>query len=74
VLAHAPGDTGLRPALAKAAEETGGIASAADAYNAVLRRDTANQETQTAPARIQLDKKLLEVNSIFPAHTGVEDR
>ena len=73
-LAHAPGDIGLRLALARAAEETGGITSAVDAYNDVLRHDPTNQEARTALARIQRDKKLLEVNSISPAHTGVEDR
>ena len=73
-LAHAPGDIGLRLALARAAEEIGGITSAVDAYNDVLRRDPANQEARTALARIQHDKKVLEVNSIFPARTGAEDR
>ena len=73
-LAHAPGDIGLRLALARAAEQIGGITSAVDAYNDVLRRDPTNQEARTALARIQHDKKLLEVNSILPAHTSVEDR
>jgi tetratricopeptide (TPR) repeat protein len=73
-LAHAPGDIGLRLALARAAEEIGGIASAVDAYNDVLRRDPTNQEARTALARIQHEKKVLEVNSIFPAHPGAGDR
>jgi len=73
-LAHAPGDIGLRLSLAHAAEEIGGITSAVDAYNDVLRRDPANQEAKAALARIQVDKKLLEVNSIAPVHPGVEDR
>ena len=45
-----------------------------DAYNAVPQRASANQETRTSLARIQVDKNLLEVNSISPAHTGAEDR
>jgi hypothetical protein len=32
------------------------------------------KEARTALAKIQRDKKLLEVNSISPAHTGAEDR
>jgi cytochrome c-type biogenesis protein CcmH/NrfG len=60
--------------LARAAEQIGGITNAVDAYNDVLRRDPANQEAKAALARIQVDKKLLEVNSILPAHTGEEDR
>jgi tetratricopeptide (TPR) repeat protein/O-antigen ligase len=73
-LAHAPGDIGLRLALARAAEEIGGITSAVDAYSDVLRRDPTNQEARTALARIQHDKKVLEVDSIFPAHPGAEGR
>ena len=73
-LAHAPENLGIRLALARAAEQIGGITSAVDAYNDVIRRDPANQEARTALARIQHDKKLLEVNSISPAHTGGEER
>jgi predicted Zn-dependent protease len=73
-LAHAPENVGLRLALAHAAEEIGGIASAVDAYNDVLRRDPTNQDARTALARIQHDKKVIEVNSVLPAHTSVEDR
>jgi tetratricopeptide (TPR) repeat protein/O-antigen ligase len=73
-LAHAPSDIGLRLSLARAAEEIGGITSAVDAYSDVLRRDPTNQEARTALARIQVDKKMLEVNSISPVHPGVEVR
>ena len=73
-LAHAPDNLGLRLALAHAAEEIGGISSAVDAYSDVLRRDPANQEARSALARIQVDKKMLEVNSISPPRPGAEDR
>jgi tetratricopeptide (TPR) repeat protein len=73
-LAQIPGDIGLRLSLARTAEQIGAVTAAIDAYNDVLRRDPANQEAKTALARIQIDKKLLEVNSILPARTGVEDR
>jgi tetratricopeptide (TPR) repeat protein len=73
-LAQAPDDLGLRLALARAAERAGNISSAVDAYSSVLRLAPANQEARAALARIQIDKKVLEVNSILPAHTGVEER
>ena len=65
-LAQSPGNIGLLLALAKAAEETGGITTAVDAYNNVLRNAPTNAEARAALARIQLDKKMLEVNSISP--------
>jgi O-antigen ligase/tetratricopeptide (TPR) repeat protein len=65
-LAQNPGNIGLLLALAKAAEETGGITTAIDAYNSVLRHAPTNAEARAALARIQLDKKMLEVNSISP--------
>jgi len=70
-LAHIPDNIGLRLALARAAEQIGGIASAVDAYNDVLRRDPANPEARAALARIQYDKKTLEVDSILRAPGGV---
>ena len=73
-LSHAPDDIGLLLALARAAEETGTITAAIDAYNRVLRRAPTNQEARTALAKIQVDKKVLEVNSILPAHTSGEDK
>ena len=73
-LAHAPDHLGLRLALARAAEQIGGIASAIDAYNDVLRRDPTNQEARAALARIQHDKKDLEVDSILRAGRGAEDK
>ena len=73
-LAHAPDNIGLRLMLARAAEQIGGITSAVDAYNDVLRRDPANQEARAALARIQHDKKVLEVDSILRAHGGAEDK
>jgi tetratricopeptide (TPR) repeat protein len=73
-LAQAPDSIGLRIALGRAAEETGSVSTAIDAYNDVLRRAPTNAEARGSLARIQLDKKLLEVNSISPAHTDVEDR
>jgi tetratricopeptide (TPR) repeat protein len=71
-LAHAPDNLGLRLMLARAAEQIGGITTAVDAYNEVLRRDPANQEAKAALARIQHDKKVLEVDSILPAHPGTQ--
>jgi tetratricopeptide (TPR) repeat protein len=73
-LAHAPNNIGLRLMLARAAEQIGGITNAVDAYNDVLRRDPANQEAKAALARIQVDKKLLEVDSILRARSGAEDK
>jgi tetratricopeptide (TPR) repeat protein len=73
-LAHIPDNIGLRLSLARAAEQIGGIASAVDAYNDVLRRDPANPEARGALARIQYDKKTLEVDSILRATSGAEKR
>jgi tetratricopeptide (TPR) repeat protein len=71
-LSHAPDNIGIHLALARAAEQIGGIASAVDAYTNVLRRDPANQEAKSALARIQHDKKDLEVDSILRAGRGAE--
>jgi tetratricopeptide (TPR) repeat protein len=71
-LAQDPENIGLLLSLGRVAEETGSVSTAIDAYNGVLRRVPANPEARGALARIQHDKKLLEVNSISPAHTGVE--
>ena len=73
-LAHLPDHIGLRLALARAAEQIGGIASAVDAYNDVLRRDPGNQEAQAALARIQYDKKTLEVDSVLRPPGGAENK
>jgi tetratricopeptide (TPR) repeat protein len=73
-LSHAPDDIGLLLALARAAEEIGSVSTAIDAYNGVLRRTPTNQEARSALARIQVDKKVLEVNSILPPHTSGEGK
>ena len=73
-LAHIPDNIGLRLALARAAEQIGGVASAVDAYNDVLRRDPANPEARGALARIQHDKKDLEVDSILRATSGAGNK
>ena len=73
-LAHIPDNIGLRLSLARDAEQIGGIASAVDAYNDVLRRDPANPEARAALARIQYDKKTLEVDSILRAPGGAENK
>jgi tetratricopeptide (TPR) repeat protein len=65
-LAQDHDNVGLLLALAKAAEEGGGMTTAIDAYNAVLRRAPTNLEARGALARIQHDKKQLEVDSISP--------
>ena len=74
VLAQNPNNIGVLLALGKAAEETGGITTAMDAYNAILRRAPTNAEARGALARIQLGRKQLEVDSILRPHTGAEDR
>lgn len=71
-LAHAPDNLGIHLALARDAEQIGGIASAVEAYNDVLRRDPANGEARAALVRIQHDKKVLEVDSILGARSGAE--
>ena len=71
-VARDPGNIGIRLALARAAEQSGSISTAIDAYNDVIRRDPANQEARVALRRFQLDKKVLEVNSVAPAHTDQE--
>ena len=85
VLAHAPGNTGLRPALAKTAEETGGIRAAADAY--MPCSDASRPIAQDVRTRIwatmrpvgesvvEADRRhLLKTGgSISPALTGMED-
>jgi O-antigen ligase/tetratricopeptide (TPR) repeat protein len=73
-LAHTPDNIGLRLMLARAAEQIGGITTAVDSYNDVLRRDPANREAKAALARIQVDKKALEVDSILRARGGAEDK
>jgi tetratricopeptide (TPR) repeat protein len=73
-LAHAPDTIGLHLALAHDAEEIGGITAAVDAYNEVLRRDPTNQAARAALARIQKDKKDLEVDTILHAHGGAENK
>jgi tetratricopeptide (TPR) repeat protein/O-antigen ligase len=65
-LAQDHDNIGLLLALAKAAEESGGITTAIDAYNGILRRAPTNLEARGALARIQHDKKQLEVDSISP--------
>ena len=45
-----------------------------DAYNVALQRTSAIHKPRAALARIRNDKKVLEVNSILPAHTSREDR
>ncbi len=73
-LAQLPDNIGIRLALAHDAEEIGGITSAVDAYDEVLRRDPTNQQARAALARIQVDKKQLEVDSILHAHTGQDNK
>jgi tetratricopeptide (TPR) repeat protein/O-antigen ligase len=73
-LSHTPDDIGLLLALARAAEEIGSVSTAIDTYNGVLRRTPTNQEARNALTRIQVDKKVLEVNSILPPHTNGEGK
>jgi O-antigen ligase/tetratricopeptide (TPR) repeat protein len=73
-LSHAPDDIGILLALARAAEQSGAVTTAIAAYNHVLRRISTNQEARAALARIQVDKKVLEVDSLLPPHTHDEDK
>ena len=73
-LAQNPENIALLLALGRTAEATGGITTAMDAYNAILRRAPTNAEARGALARIQLGKKQREIDSISPPHTGAEAR
>jgi tetratricopeptide (TPR) repeat protein len=70
-VAQKPEDLGLRLALARAAEQSGRVSIAIDAYNVVLHHSPDNTEARNAVVRIQRDKKLLEVFGARPAHTRV---
>jgi tetratricopeptide (TPR) repeat protein len=59
-LAQQPDNIGLRLALAHAAEQSGNISIAQDAYHEVLRRDPQNPQARTALSRTTRDKKLLD--------------
>ncbi len=72
-LAQNPGDLGLQLALARAAEQSGSVTVAIDAYDAVLRHEPDNAEAHAALIRIQRDKKLLEVFGTQPPHTRADD-
>lgn len=73
-LGQSPDNPGLLLALAKTAEDAGSITVAIDAYNSVLRRDPENGDARRALARIQLDKRVIEVNSVSPPHSYGEQQ
>jgi hypothetical protein len=60
--------------LARAAEEIVSVSATVDARDSIVRREPANQEARSALARIQIDKKVLEVNSVLPPHANGEDK
>jgi tetratricopeptide (TPR) repeat protein len=74
VVASNPENPGLLLALAHAAEQAGSVTVAIDAYNAVLRLAPGQAEALAALARIQHDKKALEVLGALPSHTTAEDK
>jgi tetratricopeptide (TPR) repeat protein len=74
VVASNPENPGLLLALAHAAEQAGSVTVAIDAYNAVLRLAPDQAEARAALARIQHDKKALEVLGALPSHTTAEDK
>jgi tetratricopeptide (TPR) repeat protein len=72
--ASSPNNIGLLLAVARAAEQAGRVTVAIDAYHAVLRLDPGQTEATGALARIQKDKKTLEVMGAMPSHRAAEDR
>jgi tetratricopeptide (TPR) repeat protein/O-antigen ligase len=74
VVASDPENPGLLLYLARAAEQAGSVTVAIDAYNAVLRLAPGQAEALAALARIQHDKKALEVLGALPSHTTAEDK
>jgi cytochrome c-type biogenesis protein CcmH/NrfG len=72
-LAQNPEDLGLQLALARAADRSGRVTIAMDAYHAVLRRSPDHAEARAAVLRIQHDKRLLEVFGAQSAHTSVNN-
>lgn len=68
--AQDPENTGLLLRLARAAEESGNLTTAIDAYGAILRRSPQDTEAKAALARIQHDKKVLEVLEASGPATG----
>jgi tetratricopeptide (TPR) repeat protein len=71
---NAPNDVGLQLALARAAERAGNVVVALDTYAAILRLAPGHPEASAALARIQKDKKSLEVRAASPSHTGLDDK
>jgi tetratricopeptide (TPR) repeat protein len=74
VVASDPENPGLLLYLARAAEQAGSVTVAIDAYNAVLRLAPGQAEALAALARIQHDKRALEVLGALPSHTTAEDK
>jgi tetratricopeptide (TPR) repeat protein len=72
-LSHAQNDVGLLLGLAKAAEASGAMSTAIDAYRGILRLSPENQEARGALDRIKLDKKLIEINSVLLPISGQEN-
>jgi tetratricopeptide (TPR) repeat protein len=70
VVASNPENPGLLLSLARAAEQAGSVTIAIDAYNAVLRLVPGQAEASAALARIQRDKKSLQVLGAMPSSAG----
>jgi predicted Zn-dependent protease len=73
-VAQEPDDLGLRLSLAHAAELAGKVTVAVDAYAAVLRRSPNQPEAAAGLARIQSQKKALEVSKVFLSPIETEDK
>jgi lipopolysaccharide biosynthesis regulator YciM len=73
-LTHNPDNIGLLFAMAGVAEQGGCVTAAIDAYNEILRHEPANPSARAALARIELDKKTLEVNRFLRSHTTEDDK
>jgi len=72
--ALAPGDVGVLMALARAAEQAGAVTTAIDAYASVVRLSPGHTEAETALARIQRDKKSLQVLGAMPSSPTAEEK
>ena len=73
-LAQRPEDLGILLSLARAAEQSGSVSIAIDAYNAALRLVPGQAEARGALDRIQSDKKLMQVLGAEQAHTRAENK
>ena len=74
LLAQQPENIGLQLALAKTAEQASNITVAVNAYAAVLRRTPDQPDARAGLARIQAQKKDLELSRFLPPHTTADEK